>query len=159
MPDSTSLWVFLQKNKKHVGSAALALLIFAAGWQAGRITSPYTNAEPIVFEDRQCSECSSSGGDAQALENLKDEGIAAREDTTKPAVAGASTTPSTSSNSANSLQKGNFVGSVNSDLFHDLSCSSVGRIKEENKVWFTSVEDAQAAGYKPSKCTQEKLGI
>ena len=31
------------------------------------------------------------------------------------------------------------------------------RIKTENQIWFSSVTEAESAGYKPSKCTQEKL--
>ena len=49
--------------------------------------------------------------------------------------------------------------SKNSNLFHDPSCSSVGRIKDTNKIWFNNQEEAAAAGYSPSKCTRELLGI
>ena len=156
--DFTGLWVFLQKHKNHLTLLPLGILLFAAGWQTGRVTSPYYAAHPIVFEDRECPEsCGTSGGGMAELQALQAEGRAAGASLTPgvdlsapsvspaPAVAGASTEK--------------FVGSVNSNLFHDPSCPSASRIKEANQVWFASEEEAEAAGYTPSQCTKEKLGI
>jgi len=42
-----------------------------------------------------------------------------------------------------------FVGSVNSDVYHYPSCTYAQRIKSENQVWFTSSADARAHGYRP----------
>jgi micrococcal nuclease len=47
--------------------------------------------------------------------------------------------------------QGPFVGSKNSNVYHYPSCPSAQRIKEENKIWFNSVEEAKAAGYRPCK--------
>ena len=159
--DLTSLWVFIQRNKKHVGTLIFGALLFVAGWQLGKVTSPYYAAHPIVFEDRQCDQCSSSGGTPEELTQLKEAGIAEREPDTQqaakptappssalPAVAGSATT-----------DQAQFVASKNSNLFHDPSCSSVGRIKETNKIWFANQAEAAAAGYTPSKCTQKLLGL
>lgn len=51
------------------------------------------------------------------------------------------------------LQKktGMFVASKNSTIYHKPDCKYVKRIKEENKVWFKSAEEAEKAGYKPDK--------
>ena len=43
------------------------------------------------------------------------------------------------------------VGSKNSDKYHQPSCQWATRIKPENRVCFSSVEDAQAKGYQPAK--------
>lgn len=40
-----------------------------------------------------------------------------------------------------------FVASVNSDKFHEPSCSQAKRIKDENKITFSSREEALDAGY------------
>lgn len=49
--------------------------------------------------------------------------------------------------------KGNFVASKNSDKYHFPWCSGAKRIKEENKVWFETHEEAKAAGYtKAANC-------
>lgn len=42
-----------------------------------------------------------------------------------------------------------YVGSVASDKYHSPSCRHAQNIKESNEIWFTSVEDAKAHGYKP----------
>lgn len=45
---------------------------------------------------------------------------------------------------------GRLVGSRNSNKFHLPWCPGALRIKEENKVWFDSKEEAEAAGYLPA---------
>lgn len=47
-------------------------------------------------------------------------------------------------------QQGTFVGSKNSDKYHYPWCPGAQRIKEENKVWFATREEAEAAGYTPA---------
>jgi len=44
-----------------------------------------------------------------------------------------------------------FVGSKNSDVYHIPSCGYAGRIKSENKIWFSSSQDARNHGYRPCK--------
>ena len=46
---------------------------------------------------------------------------------------------------------GKFVGSKKSDVYHYPSCRYVKQILPENIIWFTSVEDARAHGYRPCK--------
>ena len=43
--------------------------------------------------------------------------------------------------------EGKLVGSVNSDKYHWPECQWAQRIAEENKIWFNSEAEAQAAGY------------
>jgi len=45
------------------------------------------------------------------------------------------------------VANGQLVGSKNSDKYHLPWCLGAQRIKEENKVWFQSKEEAEAAGY------------
>lgn len=45
---------------------------------------------------------------------------------------------------------GRYVGSKNSDKYHFPWCPGAERIKEENKVWFSSKAEAAAAGYTPA---------
>lgn len=49
---------------------------------------------------------------------------------------------------------GNFVASKNSDKFHRTDCRYAASIAEQNRVWFDTVDEAEAAGYQPcSTCT------
>jgi len=44
-----------------------------------------------------------------------------------------------------------FVGSKKSDVYHYSNCRYVKKILPENIIWFSSVEDAKARGYRPCK--------
>lgn len=136
-------WVWLQKHKNIFWAITALALTFAAGWQAGRVSSPYYAAHPIVFQG--------SAPEPQALEELQ----VSSEPSIKPSP---SLQPSPQISPASHIQ-GQYVASVNSDLYHDQSCPTVSRIKPENQVWFASRESAEAAGYSPSACTKEKLGL
>lgn len=49
-----------------------------------------------------------------------------------------------------SAETGEYVASRNGTKYYLQSCGGAGRIKEENKVWFQSVEEAVSAGYTPA---------
>ena len=49
-----------------------------------------------------------------------------------------------------------FVGSKNSNKFHNPSCTWAQRIKPENRVYFASVAEAEKAGYVPCKICKPK---
>lgn len=49
-----------------------------------------------------------------------------------------------------SNQGGLLVGSKNGAKYHYPWCSGALRIKEENKIWFNSAEEALQAGYTPA---------
>lgn len=159
MHDVTSYWAFWQTHRQKIGLALAGLLIFLAGWQLGRVTSPYYAATPVVFQDRECNQCSSSGGSLTQLEALQDESAGtdtagtARSAAASGAVAGTSDTAS-----GTTTQSGTFVASINSTLYHHKDCSIASRIKPANQVWFATAAEAEAAGYTPSACTRSKRG-
>lgn len=43
-----------------------------------------------------------------------------------------------------------YVASVNGTKYHLPECSGAKRIKEENKIWFSSKEEAERMGYTPA---------
>ena len=127
----------------------------------GRTTSPYYDSHPIVFEDKTCAR-----GSIEELTELQEEGKEQRNQTSKVQALKqiketATTTPKpvVAGTTDNTTTASKFVGSVNSNLFHDPSCSSSKRIKAANQVWFESIKDAEKSGYSPSKCTKKLLGI
>lgn len=63
-----------------------------------------------------------------------------------PTVLGASMTNSPATPSA----KGNYVASKSGTKYHLPWCSSAQTIKEENKIWFQTKQEAEAAGYTPA---------
>lgn len=44
-----------------------------------------------------------------------------------------------------------FVGSIKSDKYHKPGCKHAGSIKPENKITFSSIEEAKSKGYSPCK--------
>lgn len=46
---------------------------------------------------------------------------------------------------------GNFMASINGTAYYPKGCPSANRIKEENIIWFTTKEEAEAQGYKPAQ--------
>ena len=49
------------------------------------------------------------------------------------------------------LKNGSFVASKSGSVYYAIWCSGVSRIREENKVWFQTKEEAKAQGYRPAK--------
>ena len=48
-----------------------------------------------------------------------------------------------------------YCGNKNSKIYHKLSCSAANKTKEENKVYFKTLEECQNAGYRPCKICSE----
>jgi hypothetical protein len=167
--DLSTYWVLIQRHKARSGQLLLLLIVFIIGWRLGLYTSPYYQSTPIVFEDNACERSIGTTADLGAVATSKsDTEVAkqARADSTLTATPSESAiTAPNNPQVAGSTEKAQlpsdkkYVGSTNSDLFHDLSCSASTRIKESNQIWFASVEEAKQAGYSPSKCTAELLGL
>ena len=62
--------------------------------------------------------------------------------------------PAASGNSS-ALEKpvifGNFMASINGKAYYPANCEAAKRIKEENRIWFASKEEAEADGYRPAQ--------
>lgn len=74
---------------------------------------------------------------------------------TAPSVLGVTATalPATTQPPASTTQvsvTGTYVASKSGSAYHYPWCSGAQRIKEENKIWFATKEDAEAAGYRPA---------
>ena len=48
------------------------------------------------------------------------------------------------------VSSGMYVGSRSGTTYHLPWCSGAQRIKEENKLWFATKEEAESKGYKPA---------
>lgn len=114
-------------------------------------------AEPIVQEQPEVpisdKTAQTSFGDSTASDidpAVPAAPIEASEPTEQPvseAVAPPDTEPVTETTSQKS--SGVYVGSVDSDKYHNPSCRFAKEILPENEIWFDSIEDAQNSGYSP----------
>ena len=46
---------------------------------------------------------------------------------------------------------GNFLASINGKAYYPKDCTAANRIKEENRIWFNTKEEAESQGYKPAQ--------
>ncbi len=58
-------------------------------------------------------------------------------------------TPAPSETASPAQAQGAYTASRASDKFHSPSCSSASRISDDNRLWFSTREEAAAAGYAP----------
>ncbi|MEK7621711.1 MAG: hypothetical protein AAB415_00875 [Patescibacteria group bacterium] len=74
------------------------------------------------------------------------------EQTTSTTASGTSVTasPKEASETIEAKSAGTLVGSKNGTKYHYPWCGGASRIKEENKVWFASKEEALSRGYTPA---------
>lgn len=149
-------------------TGAIAVLIFAVGFIAGRWTSLTSNATPIVFQEAPggsssaaspedlkalvagASEEKEEAGQVRAAQNPAPRGQAPATAPKPPA------TPKPSGPGPAASTAGSFVASVNGAKYYFPSCAEVRRIKEENKIWFDSEEEAKESGYEPSACVSKR---
>ena len=54
------------------------------------------------------------------------------------------------SQASSTESKGMYVGSKSGTAYHLPTCSGAKNIKDSNKIWFTSREEAKAKGYHPA---------
>lgn len=113
-------------NKSDLYVAAIIFLTALTSFGLGRLSVLWPEKEPITIKNYELG--------------IKNNGTA---------VKMASTT------SSNSLfiipnSSGKYVASKSGSAYHFPWCSGALRIKEENKIWFETKEEAEKAGYKPA---------
>ena len=156
-------WLALKTNKKLVLNILVGVALFAAGWQLGRVMSPYYAAHPIIFQENG----SVAGGSPDELVELLEEGRASTAASSKQQVAGDQRSylqPSPrlrpAGTQSEELARGRFVGSKNFNKYHAVpECATWKQIKTANQIWFADQAEAQSAGYVPTSCTSELLGL
>ncbi|MEK7133403.1 MAG: hypothetical protein AAB771_01805 [Patescibacteria group bacterium] len=111
--------------KNDIFTAGIIVLTAVIGFGLGRLSIIYGQKTPVKIEysnsDSENSEKNQSAAVSEALE-------------VKP-----------------SNKEKMYVASKNSDKYHLPWCAGAQRIKEENKIWFASKEEAEKTGYKPAE--------
>lgn len=83
-------------------------------------------------------------------ENVKTERILSNSDTNNTGITGKIGEGRNTAQVAPLPARGAYVGSKNGKVYHLPWCGGATRIREENKVWFTTKEEATAKGYSPA---------
>lgn len=55
-----------------------------------------------------------------------------------------------SASAIDATRGGRYVASLSGSKYHLPTCPGAQRMKEENKIWFDTKEDAETAGYEPA---------
>ena len=115
-------WII--ENKADLFVTAIIFLVGLASFGLGRLSVLWLKKEPIVIENYELRSTN------YGAENKQKE-------TEKTAV-------------VSEAIKGRYVASKSGTRYHFPWCSGAQRIKEDNKIWFETKEEAEKAGYKPA---------
>ncbi len=116
------------ENRTDLLTAAIIFLIGMASFGLGRLSVLLPQKEPIRFEDPESSE-------GQTADVFSRRAPQDSSDAPSPAA----------------LKNGSFVASKSGSVYYAVWCSGVSRIREENKIWFQTKEEAKNRGYRPAK--------
>lgn len=114
---------FCKSNEKDLIVIMVIILVGLISFGLGRLSKIRENKVPVTIEN--ISAAASQIKPVLSLETAQSEPIMPN-------------------------QGGMLVGSKNGTKYHYPWCSGALRIKEENKVWFSSIEEARQAGYTPA---------
>lgn len=111
------------------------ILISAIAYEAGILRGQKNEKTPVVVNQPACTPCPESKSSDNTNANPDQNNQKKTE------------SPENTEN-----QTCAFVASKNSNKYHLPICQFAQKIKAENKVCFSSVEEAQKRGYQPAKC-------
>lgn len=117
-----------------IGIVLIAVVSFEAGFLKGQ----KNRKEPVEVNQPACAPC-------QKVEESSNNSAS----TSSPTQSSQSKIE-TQLNTDN--QKCAFIASKNSNKYHLLTCQWAAKIKPENKICFSSAEEAQKRGYQGAKC-------
>ncbi|MDF1498273.1 MAG: hypothetical protein P1P85_02880 [Patescibacteria group bacterium] len=127
---------FIKQNQEKVFIFIGFFLILCVGFFSGYFYSQeQTGNRGLVFEEtnQDCKDLIRSEVDSiKAVSVLKNSG----DDN------------ETSESSGMNESIGSFVASKNSKIYHKVDCAIVKRIKDENKIFFNSMKEAEDRGFK-----------
>lgn len=117
----TRIVKFCKVNEKDIVFAATIILVAVISFGLGKLSKIREGRIPLAIENPEVI-----AGDSDAVIDLK-QNITA----------------------VSAVQK-SFVASKNGKKYYYVWCDSASRIKEGNRIWFSTKEEAQAAGYEPA---------
>ncbi|MDD3486821.1 MAG: Ada metal-binding domain-containing protein [Candidatus Moranbacteria bacterium] len=120
------------------------ILIAAISYEAGFLEGRKNQEEPVVINQ--------IASDNSENENIqKENSIPADDNNPKTGQTNSQTTGSPAGQTTEK-QDCAFVASKTSDKYHLPTCAWAKKIKPENRICFSSKEEAESKGYKPAKC-------
>lgn len=115
------------ESKQDLFVAALIFLTGMASFGLGRLSAIWPKKEPITVTDQ-----------GFGIRNPKEEGKNLDGKTVE-------------STASVLMTQGKYVASKQGSKYHYPWCPGASTIKEENKIWFQTAEEARARGYRPAQ--------
>lgn len=116
---------FCENNQSDLYIALVIFFVGIIGFGLGRLSVVWPEKEPITIESPKATNSSKAGWDDMAQKKPE-----------QAAVVG--------------IIQGKYVASKSGSAYHFPWCQGAQKIKEANKIWFNSKEEAKAKGYKPA---------
>lgn len=113
-----------RENKTDLILAFLIFLTGMGGFGLGRLSVLWVSKEPITVTEQDLG---GSAADGQAQPDK-----------------------TSGENPVSAITKGKYVGSKSGSSYHFPWCPGALKIKEENKIWFQTKQEAESRGYKPA---------
>jgi hypothetical protein len=132
---------FWLKHEQKIVLTIGIILIAAVSFEAGFLHGQKNKQEPVVVNKVANIEAAPSN-----------ECIVPTATETKNSSANTATNASTESIAVTDNQKCAFVASKNSNKYHLPTCQFAQKIKPENKICFSSKEEAESRGFQGAKC-------
>jgi len=142
----------LGSHSDKIFLCCLSGLLFIFGYLVGYFAAETNKPIPIVFEGNSVRPQILSESDIEKLNSLAQ---ATTPESSSPQVAGEKTENLPAAITQTSTDTASFVASVSGGKYYFLTCSEVKRIKEENKIFFKTEQEAIDAGYSVSSCIQK----
>lgn len=111
-----------EENKGDLFIAALIFMVGLGGFGLGRLSVIWSQKEPITITDS-----ASDGGGGASLP-----------------------LPAASTAALKASVRGKYVASKSGAYYHLPWCAGALRIKDANKIWFQTKQEAEQKGYKPA---------
>ena len=143
-------WDRLVEHEKDLWLTLVVIVVAIGGFGLGRLSMVPDSKEPVRIE--QVNLDGTNGPATSMVVSTEKSGVISKQ-TPKvdlTASVGNSTGEAKMTNTSASTGIGKVVASKNGTKYYLPNCSSVKRIKEENKIWFASIEEAKQAGYSPA---------
>ncbi len=121
-------WV--SEHPQDLFVSALIFLVGLVSFGLGRLSVLWPQHDPVRIETAQRDQPPVLPGES--------------DEKTQSGVAAVAATPVFSA-------AGQFVASKSGTAYHFPWCPGARRIKEENKIWFNTAEEAETQGYRPAK--------
>lgn len=123
---------WLREYRQDIYVAAIIILIGISSFGLGRLSAVWPDKKPIHIEESDIT--AHNNNDAAAAVNNT-----------------ANIIPRNSSDNRVENSQKKYVASKSGSAYHYPWCPGAVKIKEENKIWFLTKEEAEDKGYKPAQ--------